>query len=798
MGKFTTFDAPIGTKGPISVQKVTAKDFGGDAGFGTIGEALKGAADDVEKRQIIQKRIQVKKENADINQANIDNQGFGASLFRDAAKNADANATDFTTNVLAEYDRNAEGRLALAPNDRVRAAMKLDFSRTRNLLVDKAALFESTTRGKNERKVFLDNSATAANVLYETPTDDQFDLIMNGRAREISNTSLPEHIKEDLLRDEVKSLRFKQYAGKLEYAVTAEQVDQILGDRPEDELTATSFTQLGKAGEAKKKRFEYDTRLARMEQNGFVRDAQAAIRGVAVRQTRGQLPDEASKANVERLVQQANDPDTSEMWFNATTVGRSINTWQKLPSAELETIVAELKKDVDEAGTTALESSLHAAAKSVLGTTLASERKTQAEIDNTVTTAFETFNHRLAANEDISQDKNVLMVLANLKDVSPKVQQRIREAFAQNEAAQGLMDSSLAELGEQVEAAALVRRESDMNMVAWETSVKVLATMSKMTKKNYQDYQQLAAPEQHIPLNGDDPEAMKAREASMLAGATKYGKADQFHTTGEIAAIGERLPDMTSSDQLKFIAGYTQHLTPENAVTALAELGEANPLVAYVGAGIASDLSFRDTGALILRGSQILAHEKGIGIPAELTTTVGDMKIAIATSVVGALNNELLPPHHRAAVQSAALALIATRAATDAKTAVNMALGGDGVLGGIQPFNGENFAAPVGVSGGMIEDAFEDNPKTLTALSVGGHPPVTVNNVPVSAAAIVEGGTLERIGPDMFAVRMQSDKKLLRGAPDKLYALHITQERMAILGILPPPPEIEFDIGGGA
>ena len=43
---------------------------------------------------------------------------------------------------------------------------------------------------------------------------------------------------------------------------------------------------------------------------------------------------------------------------------------------------------------------------------------------------------------------------------------------------------------------------------------------------------------------------------------------------------------------------------------------------------------------------------------------------------------------------------------------------------------------------------------------------------------IAELGKLERIGPDMYVVRMESDDKLLQGAPGTLYTLHITAARL--------------------
>lgn len=135
---------------------------------------------------------------------------------------------------------------------------------------------------------------------------------------------------------------------------------------------------------------------------------------------------------------------------------------------------------------------------------------------------------------------------------------------------------------------------------------------------------------------------------------------------------------------------------------------------------------------------------------------------------------------------SSALAIVASGVETDATKALNMALGGDNRgLGGVQNFNGANFAAPVGVSATMIEAAFDDNPATLSALSVDGSSPRTPNGVAVTGETITDAGTMEQVGPDMYVVRMKSDGKLLQGAPGTPYTVHLTRDRLVALGVSP-------------
>ena len=775
MPKF--FDASSRTAGPVSSRRATADMFGGGDGFVKAGAAVMAIGDTIKKNQF-------KKENAAINQANVDNQGFGSTLFRTAKGNTDANATNFTTGVLADYDLNMETKLASAPNDRVRSEMKIDFTRTRNALVEKANVFESMTRSKNEVKVFVGNGHGLRNVLFETPTDDQYDLTLDARTREVNNmTSLSARVKEELIRDEVRTLRFSQYAGQLEAAVTPKQVADILDDRPEGEMSADGFTQLGKAGKAKLSRFKTDARLKKAERRGEIVNAQASIRGLVERLKRGEIPDSDSMRHTERLVGQVNDPLTSEMLFNVTTVGKAINGWMRLPSGDLEGVVAELEQDVGDGGATQLESDKLAAARSVLSKTLTGERSEQVATDTLVRDAFGRITERLKAGVDLRQDADALTVLASLSHASPRLQEHIRQAFAMNETVQGLADLSTAELMEVVRDAEENAALSDLNTVTRDAAKKVLDDMVKTTNKNYVDYQQRTLDREFPPLVQRDGESMRARQELMWNGAAKYGKSPQFHTTAEIADIGARLPDMPSDEQLEFIRGYTANMTRESAVIALSELGEDSPQVAFVGAGIASDPSYMVTGAMILRGQQKLTNEGDGLIKSNSAYARSDVESLMRLVLKDALNNENLSPHHKAAVQSAALSLIASGATRSPKDAINMVLGGSEGLGGIQIFNGRSFAAPVGVRSGMIDEALDNYPDSLTRLSVDGSSPVTANGAAVSAKAIMNDGTLERVGPDMFHVRMESDKGYLQGAPGTLYTLHITEDKLKELGV---------------
>ena len=389
----------------------------------------------------------------------------------------------------------------------------------------------------------------------------------------------------------------------------------------------------------------------------------------------------------------------------------------------------------------------------------------------------------------MSKDGDFIAMLAQLPGASPRLQQQIKEAIALNDTVSGLINSSIADLRKLVDDAQKKIGLSDLNVVERDAAVKVLADMVKTTDNNYVDYQHKVDPAVFPPLDESNPLSMKARQTLMEQGAEKYRKDKQFHTTAELKNIGDRMVDMSSDEQLEFISGYTDNMSRENAVIALTELADTNPVLAFVGAGIASDPGYALTAMTILRGQQLLKNE-GSRIKTVTARSETDVKSAIWSSIGGALSNQNLHPSHRAAVHSAALAIIASGAAgveTDARSAVNMALGGDNYgFGGLQTYNGKTFAAPVGVSADMIEDALDDIPGSITELSVDGSPPrVLHTNEVITGEMINNTGQLEKIGPDMYVVRRLSDGAVLQGAPGTPYTLHITRERLTALGVAP-------------
>jgi hypothetical protein len=535
---------------------------------------------------------------------------------------------------------------------------------------------------------------------------------------------------------------------------------------------------------AKKRRFKVDARLLVVEHNQDIRDAQALIRVANDQLSQGRIPDAATLARTEEVVSRVNDPVTSEMWFNVRTVGEMAHGWMQLPSADLEVIVDGLEQDAETDGATRLEGALLDTARSVLSRLRTGEARDQAEIDTSVSDLFDSMDKRLASGVDMSRDPAFVALVAELPGASPRLQQQVREAIAANATVAGLMDMSIADLVDLFNDLDATRSLSDIRIVERDLAKGVLADMVRVTDKNYLDWIQRVDPAVFPPLDENNPVSMRTRENLMSHGATKYGKEPQFHTTSELKAIGDRLPEMSSDEQLGFINGYTANMSRETALIALTELAAVNPMFAFVGAGIAHDPVYAIVGTRILLGKQRMDNEGPGRILTATGTPKSDQELIISAALASALQNESLPPTYKAAAQSAAMALLAEGTVKDAIVALNKVLGGtDDGLGGVQVWNNKSFVAPVGVTGDMMGDVFEDNPDSLTELSVDGFRPSTATGRVLNGEELHDAGTFEYIGPDLYVVRMESDKLLLQGAPGEPYTLHITSERLRALEI---------------
>jgi hypothetical protein len=122
MAKFSSFDAPQGTPGPINVRKATADDFGGSAkglqaagkALGKIGEKFKAAEDRLNARKESLHR------NAISEQATLDSRDVldDARTSLDLSRDEDialvsSKLAEISQTALAQYQGNEEGRLIL-------------------------------------------------------------------------------------------------------------------------------------------------------------------------------------------------------------------------------------------------------------------------------------------------------------------------------------------------------------------------------------------------------------------------------------------------------------------------------------------------------------------------------------------------------------------------------------------------------------------------------------------------------------------------------------------------------------
>ena len=776
MAEFTSFNAPARVTGTISVDKATADTFGGGQGLITAGKAITGFAGVLEAKAI-------KDETARINQTNLDTQAQFSKRFHEAKEGADENATGFTDNMLAEFDGYAAKTLDGARTPREKKALQLDLTRNRIRILERSIVFESATRGTNQRKTFVRNGATSASIVRDDPREDIFASTLEARAKEIANTSLPEGDKAELLDKEKKNLRYAQFSSMIDNATTPEDVENVLAVQeslPDGEFSKAADIRIANEASSRVKEFKLEDRLAKTEQRQAVTRARQGVSSLKGRLSEGQTiaPDDLKMA--QDLVTASGDPAVAHEFATVMQVGSLVKKWKKLSSEELSFEVAQLEKDVVTDGATVRENLKLRAAERVLRSVASGERKEQSEIDTGISEAFTRIEKRLRGDADLSKDPDMMIVGGNLRSASPALQERIREGLSVNKAAQEFADLSVAEASKKLAELEASRANSDPNEVRYNVASELYAKMQKTIKKNYAD-QQIEVDDAYPDLAGGSPENIAARGQAMEEGAKKYNQSQKrFHTTEEISSITTRLQGKGSQKRLEFVNAYVNGLSPENARIALNEFSETMPMLAYAGAGIAVNKSFLTTANSILNGEELRAAQGNSSITGSRENKMKSTEDSIDLALSPVMNNRAINPNHKASVKEAALSLMASESFLTPNQAVSKALGSaDDGTGGLQEFNGKPFIAPMGVTSEQIEDALMDNKNAITELAQSGSVPRTSTGRVISADEILSAGTLENVGPNMYVVRMKSDGKIVQGDSRSPYVLEITPERLS-------------------
>jgi len=762
MGKFTSYDAPLGVAGPISTRRATVDDFGGDAkGFQIAAKEIVSFTDLLEKNEI-------KKEKAYVNQTDIDTQALFSDKFNVSKENANENATDFSKNFLTEYDTHVATTLDAATSSRVKEALKLDFSKTRLRFAEKATVFEATTRGLNQKNVYLRNRDTSINILADNPTDEQFNSLADAARRELANTRLSETLQQELLDDSIKDLRYTQYASLIANAPNQDAIDVVLKSRNKKQLHDIGFLRLSKDAKTRSRELKTDARIEDQEKNERIRKANSAIRSATGRLTEGfDIPADEFK-KVQTLISQAGDSETEESFAILRRLNTNMQKWKKLSPTALAEVSKGLETDLNIGGATLEEAARAKAAKSVLSATQQKFNKDAAEL-------LLSLNDRIRLGEDITPDPNFKKLEEIISEVSPVLREKITNALISYRAGQVLPDLSVAEISALSESLEPEKLEEDAKTL--EVIQKFGAKRQKEINKNYTDVMDKNG--EIAPIDTDNLESsLRTRLNDIEAGSEKYEQTDlKFHTSEEIKLINKQIGGATSDEKLAFIQNYVTSLGPD-ATLPLNELIEVSPSLAYVGGGMTSNPAFALVGAQIFRGEERI-NQKGTSPLPSFT------RKQIATRLQSVLRNEALPENHRKSIEDMAFAYLSAGlyqqeiGTTDIDEAVDKVLGKTARGGGIQEFNGVAFIAPPDVDVGDIEDVIAKNSNSLFELSVRGATPRNDNGVEISREDILNDSSLEIVGPNLYVVRLKSDGKIVEGEPGKAFTLHITPERLA-------------------
>lgn len=750
--------------------KATAEDFG--AG---VGKGLQAAAAEV-KRFEKEEELKERRANADtVNQANLDTQGEWDNELLVAQKNAAVDGAGLTDDLMERFDAQTADVLANSDNDDVRNGHTQGRKRIRNKLFSSASNSEAKKRGAHASLKWTENGEKHAIALRQTPTPQQFDTTMTFRRAELDNLPVSDTLKAEWWAEEENKLRYNMYSGALDLAKDEDDVANVLAVRKG--LNAASFGRLDREGKSRVLSIKGDIAEGERKQRGFIRDANASMRIGAQRLIDRGLPAEEMD-EMRKAVTLANDPVTTEKFANLVTLAKLTPKWRAMGPSTLKQVVAQLDAEANAGGATDLEEKKYTAALAIFNTAQLKANKTQAEIDTSATDLLGKLKARLAAGQDLSQDLDMAMLGEVLQSTSPKLRTAIEEAISVNETGRAVMVGSSADRQQIIKDLLEEAKTTDAGQLKLDAALAIHRNIEKGVNTNYMDVARDVTPKKVTTLDLNDPSTISKRGEESRAYAAKYNQpANRFHTSAEIAAIGDKLKDMDSAKQLGFIQSYIGALGKEQAIIALSELSSSNVAVAYVGAGMLNGLSLT-TGNNILAGQKRI-NDLGksiIGDRIDSGISTAAVETNIREAMIGIMNQQV-NTNAKSSVMSATLSLIASGNGTDTKTVkqyLSMALGGNenGTLGGIQKFNGKEFVAPQGVSSDQISTVFEYYPNSVIGLSVDGYPPVANNGTKVSANMIANEGNLESIGAGVYVVRMP-DKLLLQSGGGGTYRIQI-------------------------
>jgi hypothetical protein len=222
MAKFTSFDAPIGTKGPISVRRATAEDFGGGGGLDQVGKAL----------QAFGVELKAKEERADVtriqtlqSEAMADLTGLMMDLETRAELGAPGHI-DAAKNIVNQYytDRGAAAKggggplggfdaVSLATTERGQLLLRKQQAEVLSHFTKKAIIFQAASIGAKVKQNLSDSKDADLTTIRNSPDRATFELVLNNRLDLINDPSgaVSKGLKDPKAKAEFTTESIQQY-----------------------------------------------------------------------------------------------------------------------------------------------------------------------------------------------------------------------------------------------------------------------------------------------------------------------------------------------------------------------------------------------------------------------------------------------------------------------------------------------------------------------------------------------------------------------------------------------------------
>jgi hypothetical protein len=223
MAKFTSFDAPIGTPGPISVRRATGEDFGGSQGLTTLGAGLEDFGALLAKRQ---------EQSAGLfrEETIADDRVFLAQRYQQLTDELPNGGEGIFAILQREMEARGAEQAALQKTKQASHDYLRQFEGIKGLVLGKAIGTEAAAVASGERKTYTRLHDLNVNAILADPSDEQLEIGLAQMGRLVGNLTVGVELQDRFIREFTHDLYAAQADGLLapERVRTSEQAEDVL------------------------------------------------------------------------------------------------------------------------------------------------------------------------------------------------------------------------------------------------------------------------------------------------------------------------------------------------------------------------------------------------------------------------------------------------------------------------------------------------------------------------------------------------------------------------------------------